>query len=194
MLLVFAFEKLGHYDFSVAGIYPRKATSLLGIITMPFVHSGAKHLFSNIPAFLFLSSLVYLKYKAVAGKSMLNMWIISGILLWAIGRPSYHIGCSGIIYALSMFVFCAGIINRQRQMMALSLVVVFLYGGMVWSMFPQTTPANISWEGHVSGAIAGLITALLFCEGKHDPEPEEEDEKEPNFDWRGKDTADGDVI
>lgn len=194
MYLVFCIENLGDYNFKALGIYPRKIQSLFGIITMPFVHSDFEHILTNTPAFLFLSTLIYMKYKHIACKAISFMWILSGILLWLIGRPSYHIGCSGIIYAMIMFVFFAGVINRQRSMMALSLIVVFLYGGMVWYMFPQNVLPEISWEGHLSGAFAGIVGALIFCEGKKDDENDAVPEIDPDFDWRGKDISDGDIL
>lgn len=194
MYLVFCIENFGDYDFKALGIYPRRIQSLFGIITMPFVHSDFEHILTNSPAFLFLSTLIYMKYKHIACKAMITMWILCGFLLWIIGRPSYHIGCSGIIYAMVMFVFFAGVINRQRSMMALSLIVVFLYGGMVWYMFPQNVLPEISWEGHLSGALAGIICALVFCEGRKDDKDNVMPDNDPDFDWRGKDISDGDIL
>ena len=194
MYLVFAMEHFGHYDFRALGIYPRKAVSLAGIITMPFVHSDFEHIMANTPAFLFLSVLIFLRYRRIAGKSLVSMWVLTGTILWVIGRPAWHVGCSGIIYAMVMFVFFAGVINRQRSMMALSLIVVFLYGGMVWYMFPQTVLPHISWEGHLAGAMSGITSALVFCEGKQDDGTNALPDEEPGFDWRGKDISDGDIL
>lgn len=79
-------------------------------------------------------------------------------------------------------------------MMALSLIVVFLYGGMVWYMFPQTVLPHISWEGHLAGAMSGITSALVFCEGKQDDGTNALPDEEPGFDWRGKDISDGDIL
>ena len=80
--------------------------------------------------------------------------------MWIIGRPSFHIGASGIIYALASFIFASGILSKNPRLSALSLVVIFLYGLMLWGILPTKQP--ISWEGHLSGFFAGIIVALFF--------------------------------
>ena len=87
-------------------------------------------------------------------------WLTSGLWLWTIGRPSFHIGASTIVYALASFLFFSGLIRRHTRLMAISMFVVFLYGGMVWGILPMKS--HISWEGHLSGAFAGLILAYWF--------------------------------
>jgi membrane associated rhomboid family serine protease len=85
---------------------------------------------------------------------------MSGLWLWAIGRPSFHIGASGLLYALASFLFFSGFIRKHTKLMSISMFVVFLYGGMVWGIFPMKK--HISWEGHLAGALAGLILAYWF--------------------------------
>ena len=87
-------------------------------------------------------------------------WLTSGLWLWTIGRPSFHIGASTIVYALASFLFFSGLIRRHTRLMAISMFVVFLYGGMVWGILPMKS--HISWEGHLSGALRGLILAYWF--------------------------------
>jgi membrane associated rhomboid family serine protease len=74
--------------------------------------------------------------------------IISGIITWLIGRPSFHIGASGLIYVLFSFIFLKGLLTRYYRLIALSLAVIMIYGGMVWYVFPKVDNA-ISWEGHL---------------------------------------------
>jgi hypothetical protein len=88
--------------------------------------------------------------------------LLSGIITWLIGRPAVHIGASGVVYMLAAFLFFKGIFSKQYQLTALSLVVVFLYGGLLWYLFP--IDPKISWEGHLSGFAVGLGFALLFKE------------------------------
>ena len=107
--------------------------------------------------------------------------------LFANTIPGWHIGASGIIYGLAFFLFFSGILRKHVPLIAISLLITFLYGGLVWNMFPQFAKATTSWEGHLSGAIAGTLCAIGFMEyGPQRPDPfageedEEEDEDEEN--------------
>ncbi|MDB2613446.1 rhomboid family intramembrane serine protease [bacterium] len=86
--------------------------------------------------------------RSIANEVFLWSWLMSGIWLWAIGRPSFHIGASGLVYALASFLFFSGFIRKHTRLMAISMFVVFLYGGMIWGVFPMQD--HISWEGHLS--------------------------------------------
>ena len=86
--------------------------------------------------------------------------LLTGLLTWLIGRPANHIGASGVIYMLTAFLFFKGLLSRQYQLVALAMAVVFLYGSLLWYIFP--IDPKISWEGHLSGFAVGLLFALLF--------------------------------
>jgi len=163
IFLLFVIEYLEHYlglSFVKYGVLPRTAQGIKGIICSPFIHSDWKHLTNNaIPLFVLLSALTFF-YRSIANEVLLWSWLMSGLWLWAIGRESYHIGASGILYAIASFLFFSGVIRRHSRLMAISLVVVFLYGGMIWGIFPMKS--HISWEGHLSGGFAGLILAYWF--------------------------------
>ena len=73
---------------------------------------------------------------------------------------NFHIGASGIVYALASFIFFSGIISKNKNLSALSLIVIFIYGSLFWGLFP--TDQKISWEGHLSGFISGLILSWYF--------------------------------
>ena len=81
------------------------------------------------------------------------------MLVWLGGRPSFHIGASGLVYALASFLF-SGFVRKHNNLIALSMIVVFLYGGMVWGIFPSKD--HISWEGHLFGAVNGLFWSLYY--------------------------------
>lgn len=163
ILLLIVIEYLEHYtgkSFVKYGVLPRTVQGLKGIICSPFIHSDWKHLINNaIPIFVLLSVLTFF-YRTIANEVLLWSWLMSGLWLWAIGRDSYHIGASGMLYALASFLFFSGLIRKHTRLMAISLVVVFLYGGMIWGIFPMKS--HISWEGHLSGGFAGLILAFWF--------------------------------
>lgn len=147
-------------NFTKFGILPRNLNGLKGVIFSPFIHSDTNHLFNNsIPLVVLLSSLIYF-YKDVYLKILVYGGLLTGILTWVIAREAYHIGASGIVYLLFSFVFFSGLIKKQYQLVAVSLIVIFLYGSMVWYMLP--IKEGISWEGHLSGFITGLIFAFTF--------------------------------
>jgi len=142
------------------GVLPRTFEGLKGVLLSPFIHSDWKHLTNNaLPLFVLTVTLGFF-YKGIAKEVFLWSWLMSGLWLWAIGRPSFHIGASGLLYALASFLFFSGFIRKHTKLMAISMFVVFLYGGMVWGIFPMKK--HISWEGHLAGALAGFILAYWF--------------------------------
>jgi membrane associated rhomboid family serine protease len=158
--LIFWVEFRFNIDLKSFGIQPRKLEGISGIIFSPFLHSSLEHLFNNsIPLFL-LSSAIFFFYRTISWKIIFLGILLSGLLTWIIGRDSTHIGASGLIYVLISFIFFKGIISKNFNLMALSLIVVFIYGGTIWYIFP--IKSNMSWEGHLSGFIIGILLALLF--------------------------------
>lgn len=158
--LVFWFEVRFGFKFSKFGIYPQTLSGTKGIVLSPFIHGDIQHLYHNsIPLFVLSIALFYF-YKPIAWNVIFLGILLSGFLTWCIGRPSYHIGASGLIYVLVSFTFFKGVFAKHYRLIALSLLVVFLYGSMIWYTLP--IEEGVSWEGHLSGLITGLIFALLF--------------------------------
>lgn len=148
------------WNFNKYGVLPRKLTGFKGVFFTHFIHSGTQHLFNNsVPLFVLTTSLFYF-YREVAVKVLIYGGLLTGILTWIIGRESYHIGASGIVYLLFSFVFFSGIVKRHFRLIAMSLIVIFLYGSMIWYIFP--VKEGMSWEGHLSGFIIGLIFAFIY--------------------------------
>jgi len=166
------------------GIYPRTLSGLLGILTEPLVHASAKHLFSNSIPLLALSWCLFYFYRDTGYTVFPTLWIFQGLMTWCIGRDSFHIGASGVIYGLAFFLFFSGIIRRYIPLMTISILVAFLYGSMVWYMMPavELFEDNISWEGHLSGAVSGFVCAFAFRkygpQKPEDPFEHETDEEE----------------
>ncbi len=157
------------FNFNKYGIYPRTFKGLRGIIFSPFIHGSVSHIFNNsIPLAVMLGSL-YFFYKKIATKVLLIGIFLTGLLTWIFARPAYHIGASGVVYFLVSFIFFSGIFRKHYRLIALSLVVVFLYGSLIWYVFP--VEEAISWEGHLSGFLMGLLFAYLFK--KQGPQPEQ---------------------
>jgi membrane associated rhomboid family serine protease len=158
--LVFWFEVRFGYNFSKYGIYPQSIEGLRGVLVSPFIHGDIEHIYHNTIPLLVLSMALFYFYRPIAWKVILYGIIFSGFLTWCIGRPSYHIGASGLIYVLVSFTFFKGVFAKHYRLIALSLIVVFLYGSMIWYAVP--IEKGISWEGHLSGLITGLLFAFAF--------------------------------
>ncbi len=160
------------------GIFPLKWNGLTGILSAPLIHSDFRHLIDNsLPVFFLILAIFYF-YKPVAFKVFFYTWFITGMAVWIGGRSAYHIGASGLIYGFASFLFFSGIIRKNVNLLAISLLVVFLYGGLVWGIFPFDY--KISWESHLFGALTGGILAFAFKKyGPPPPEeiPEEDDEE-----------------
>ncbi|TYB79338.1 rhomboid family intramembrane serine protease [Bizionia myxarmorum] len=174
---VFWFEIRFGFDFTNFGVFPQKLFGLRGVIFSPFIHSNITHLYHNsIPLFVLTAALFYF-YRNMAWKILIMGVLLSGLLTWSIGRPAYHIGASGLIYVLVSFLFFKGIITKHFRLIALSLLVIFLYGSMIWYVLP--IKEGVSWEGHLSGLIVGLVFAFLFK--KDIPKPNKYHWEQPHY-------------
>ncbi len=160
--LVFGIEWLAGTSFSRYGMAPKSFQGLIGIITYPFLHKDLSHLSSNSVPMLFLGTALFYYYREAGKAIFLQLLIISGLWLWIIGaQGSIHIGASGLVYGLAAFHITAGIMKRNKSLMAFALLVLFLYGSLVWGVFPDFYPhRNISWEGHLMGMVAGIVLAI----------------------------------
>jgi membrane associated rhomboid family serine protease len=161
MWLVKIVELLFEIDLSRFGIFPLTVQGLPGILFSPFIHADFQHLFNNSLPLFFLSIALFYFYSEVAVKVLIWTYFITGLLVWFAGREAWHIGASGLIYGLASFLFFSGIIRRYFRLIALSLLIVFLYGSMVWGLFPGVYK-NVSWESHMLGFFSGVILAVLY--------------------------------
>lgn len=171
------------WDFTRLGVYPMEKRGLFGIFAHPLIHSNFPHLLANTLPLFFLSWCLFYFYRGIAPYIFFIIWVGCGAITYLIGKPGWHIGASGIIYGLAFFLFFSGLLRKYIPLIAISLLVTFLYGGLVWQMIPYFTPANTSWEGHLSGAIMGTLSAFAFVGyGPQRPEPFEEEEENENDD------------
>ena len=162
---VFWLEIRFDYDFGENGIFPRTLSGLQGVIFSPFIHADMEHLYNNsVPLLILLAALQFF-YPDQTAKVVGFGILFSGFITWVIGRSNYHIGASGLIYVLFSFVFCKGIQTKYNRLVALSLAVIVIYGGMVWYVFPSpeiTVGKSISWEGHLGGLVTGFLLSLIY--------------------------------
>jgi len=158
--LVRVVELVEELDLSFLGIFPRRFSGLIGILTSPLIHANFDHLLNNsIPLFL-LSVAVFFFYHKVAFRVFIYGYFLTGLAVWLFARPSHHIGASGLVYVFASFLFFSGIIRQNINLLAISLLVTFLYGSMVWGIFPYKP--DMSWESHLMGMMVGLGLALLY--------------------------------
>jgi membrane associated rhomboid family serine protease len=176
MWLVKLAELLFKADFSECGIYPLSLEGLQGILLSPFIHDDFNHLFNNTIPLFFLSSCVFYFYSEVALKVLVWTYFLTGLLVWIFGREAWHIGASGLVYGLSSFIFFSGIIRRHLGLISLSLLIVFLYGSMIWGMVPLYYK-NVSWESHMLGVFSGIVLSIWF---------RNEGPQRPVYDWMGE--------
>lgn len=161
------------------GLRPREVFGLWGILTAPLLHSGAEHMFSNTaPLIVSITTILYL-YPNSSVRVIPMIWLGSGLLAWFIGRQSIHIGASGFIYGLLAYVFVSGMLRQDMRSIAVSLLVWFLYGSMIWGLLP--IKPRMSWELHLTGAILGVAMALIYH--KWDRVPIK------RYDWEDDDTV-----
>ena len=177
--IIQAFTPLSFYHL---GVYPGKIWGLKGILFMPLIHGDFGHLLSNSLPFLSLSVMILFFYRKIAWPSFFVIYFLSGVLVWltgffpiVFGPSNYHIGASGVIYGLAAFLFGNGIFRRNAKAIALALIVVLYYGSMIWGIIPGRE--GISWQGHLMGGIAGLLTSFWF-KGVL-----EKDEEPKRYDW-----------
>ena len=160
MWLVFLAEALSGTTFSEWGILPRSAKGLLGILTAPFVHADINHIASNTVPILVVGTGLFYFYPTLAWRVLLMINFFTGLWVWMAARASFHIGASGIVYGLVFFMFISGLIRGDKRLLAITLLVTFLYGSLVWGILP--VDQSVSWESHLFGSVAGLLAALYY--------------------------------
>ena len=171
----------GTYEWQLNsfGLQPRTAIGLVGIVTAPLLHADFNHLLDNTTGLLLLGWCLMYFYPRMAGRVVFISWLVSGVGVWLMGRANIHIGASSVIYAIAAFLFFSGVLRKQRTLMALSLLVVFFYGSLIWGIFPIVE--RLSWEGHLWGGISGVALAYIHRRvppAVSDPKPSFADEED----------------
>jgi membrane associated rhomboid family serine protease len=183
---IFIIDQLFSLQLFSFGVAPRTSIGLRGIIFSPLLHANFAHIASNTFPILVLGSLFFYFYKRIAKFAILWIWLISGLWLWIGGRnssdnPTLHAGASILIYGLASFLFFSGVFRKNLRLMIVSALVVFLYGSIMWGVLP--IKSDMSWEGHLCGALAGLLVAYSYRkEGPQKKKYVWEDEDDSNED------------
>lgn len=147
-------------DLDRWGIRPRQAAGLLGIPAAPFLHGGFGHLLSNTIPFLILGGIIAVSGLVRFLQVTLVVALVSGIGTWLLGPAhTVHIGASGLVFGYLTYLLARGVFERRLTYLAVGLVVLFLYGGILWGLLPRP---GISWQGHLFGAIGGVVAAQVL--------------------------------
>jgi membrane associated rhomboid family serine protease len=166
-----------NFPFAHFGILPRSFIGIAGILSAPLIHADFSHLISNTPTLIILGVAVMYFYPDSSLKVFAMLYLLTGLFVWLFARQVFHVGASGIIYGLLGFLFFSGIIRRDSRAIALSLLITFIYGGLIWGVLPGAK--GISWESHLFGGLTGILAAFIFRKEdpyiKYDWEREEEE-------------------
>lgn len=177
MWLGFCLQLLGVVQDCTGALVPLVPEGLKGVLFAPLLHGSLEHIMGNSVPVAVLMFLLYKFYPQVAKRVFFTGWIAAGLIVWLLppidvftGKYSYScvIGASGIVYVLAFFLFFSGIARREGRLLAVSLVVVLYYGGLVWGMLPEelftelSEPSHISWQSHLAGAVTGTALAWLY--------------------------------
>ena len=157
---VYAINEIYALNWRRWGNHPREWAHWTGVFTYPFLHGDLEHLWNNTATFFTLNGLLFYFYRSIAARTWIMLYLLSGVGLWVFAKGGNHIGASGINYALAAFLFTSGVVRKSQLLLRVTLLVAFLYGGMVWWMLP--IDEHISWEGHIAGAVSGLLMAVVF--------------------------------
>ncbi len=167
--LIKVVESLSGADFAVYGNYPRRPDALGGIVLGPLIHGSWTHLLSNTAPLIVLGTAIVYGYPRASRIALPVIYFGGGIGVWLFARSAFHVGASGLTFGMMFFVFTIGALRWDRRAIALALMVFFLYGGMIWGIFPRD-PA-ISFEAHLFGAVTGVALAVALR--RLDPPPPE---------------------
>lgn len=162
LLVVKLVETLESVSLVRFGLKPLDVDRIWTILTAPFIHGNLDHLLGNCTSFLVLGSSLFYFYSRAAYRIFFTIWILAGVGLWIIGRNSFHIGFSGIIYGLILFLILGSVIRGNKALGAVSFLVVLFYGSFVWGILPLDANLPYSWEAHLAGSFAGVIASILF--------------------------------
>ena len=160
MWLVHGAQTLFPLHLDSFGIVPRSMSGLLGLPLSPWLHGSWFHLIGNSIPFLILGALIQMKGKVIYWECTLIVMIIGGLGTWLIGSPAYHIGASGLVLGYWSFLIADAWFTRSIKAIMLAVITLAIYGGFVFILFDFR--AHISWAGHISGIIAGIVVAKLY--------------------------------
>lgn len=169
MVAIHIVNSLSGSALDIYGVRPRQMDGLTGVVATPWLHEDWGHLGNNLVAMAIFGALVLVGgVRYFVGASAIII-LLSGLLLWLLGRGGVHIGASGWVFGLWSLVIARGWYDRNWRNIAIAIGVIAFYGGMVVGVLPTT--GRISFEGHLFGAVAGVVAAYALRSRRVDAEP-----------------------
>lgn len=162
MWAVFVVQQYISYDLGLLGINPRNFPGLVGVIAAPLLHGSLLHLVSNTLPILILGGFLFIFFNPIAVRVFILSYLLTGMLVWMLARGNtFHIGASGVVYALASFLIFYGLFKKNFTSLLISIAIIFMYGGLVYGVLP--VQHGVSWESHLFGAITGIYLAFNFA-------------------------------
>jgi membrane associated rhomboid family serine protease len=162
MWVVEVINWLDSYRLDGDGIYARNFGRIWGILTAPFIHANfSPHLLDNTIPLVFMGAIIALRGAARLGLVTLIVIVLGGLGTWLVSPGGVStIGASGVVFGYATYLFARGFFNRSLLELLTGLIVGVVWGGaLLSSVVPHT---GVSWQGHLSGAVAGVIAAYLL--------------------------------
>jgi len=168
LLMCVCYAAQQSFDWAPWAVIPGSIAGLRGILTAPLLHGSGAHLLMNALSLLALGSLAGIAYPKATLRSLPLLWIGSGLGAWLLGEPgSHHLGASGVAHGLGFLLFTLGLLRRDRAAIAAGMLAFAFFGSMLLTILPHEP--GVSWQSHLGGALAGVLSAFLFR--RSDPLP-----------------------
>ena len=146
-----------------AGVRPREVDGLDGIVFAPLLHAGWQHLEANTLPLLVFGFLILLAGVPRWLSVTAVVWLVGGVGTWLTGQPhSVHLGASVLAFGWLAYLLVRGVFSRRPGQVLLGVLLLFLYGGLLWGVLPNST--GVSWQGHLFGAVGGALAAWWWGE------------------------------
>jgi membrane associated rhomboid family serine protease len=182
VVLMWVIEAINSIDHDAldhsGGIHPRSVEDLWAILTAPFLHVSFTHLIDNTIPFVFMGVIIALRGATRLALVTLIVIVVGGLGTWLVAPGgTVTVGASGVVFGYATYLFARGVFNRSALEIAIGIVVGVVWGG---ALFASVVPhQGISWQGHVCGAIGGVVAAWLLARQRNQPDAGKGSENDP---------------
>lgn len=162
LFVIEAIDAATNFELDDNGIEPRQLDGLDGIIWAPLLHADWAHLIGNVTVGAVLGYMLLLTQRFLVVTAI--VWVVSGLGIWLFSPPyTVTVGASGVIFGWLTFLLIRGFFNRQIWQIVIGLVLLLIYGSVLWGMLPWAVGGTVSWQGHLFGAIGGVLAAWYLA-------------------------------